>query len=518
MLYARINKEYVDEDALANRRVLGMYRKQNGLMYGKEQETSLKPQNLSGQLKYGIDSLFENFRNAVEQVLSADYNGDLTQQKGFEVIKKYNQLSSYLKNIINLKELTKEDQGQIEKQFIDMKDKLELFKKIATDNNFLDKDDIIDMVDKINKTTSTKQEIQKVSSKSTGMVTSIKNKNEALKTIKDAINTLDEVDINLKNNEIANNTKLEDLKKEYKRLFGFFTDADINPLEYALITSNSDALTILHKDILNDIEWFHDTKKELDDDGKYIKKVIKPKYVYPSLVDNNIYKMVGDKIEIAKASEINKLEEAFNTRDDVFKLDLVNINQQKQDILDIQDKWDIEEKTISPDTIRYRDTETTTFMAPVITDYEATYSALLLNNTLNETELAGAKIEIDNIVKKLRNYENVLINNILVFIDNEIKKLGGEIKVVTIQKAQKKTKKKAKTIVAKVTSNVKVNIIFTTYKHFKDEYIRVYKTTQSDPPTVYKVFAGDNINPQYISSRWKSYSSKDNAYKAAYFT
>ena len=102
MLYARINKEYVDDDELAKSRVREFYRKQNEVMYGEEKEERVGPEGLSSNLKYGIDSLFENFRNSVEQVLSADYNGDLTQQKGYEVIKKYNQLSSYLKNVINL--------------------------------------------------------------------------------------------------------------------------------------------------------------------------------------------------------------------------------------------------------------------------------------------------------------------------------------------------------------------------------------------------------------------------------
>ena len=99
MLYARINKEYVDDDELAKSCVREFYRKQNEVMYGEEKEERVGPEGLSSNLKYGIDSLFENFRNSVEQVLSADYNGDLTQQKGYEVIK----LSSYLKNVINLK-------------------------------------------------------------------------------------------------------------------------------------------------------------------------------------------------------------------------------------------------------------------------------------------------------------------------------------------------------------------------------------------------------------------------------
>ena len=136
MLYARMNKEYVNEDELAKSMVVSMYRKQNEAMYGETTETSTKPESLTSQLKYGIDTLFENFRNSVEQILSADYNGDITQQKGYEVIKMYNRLSSYLKNVINLKALSDTNQKAIEKQFDDMKEKLIVLKFFSEDNNF----------------------------------------------------------------------------------------------------------------------------------------------------------------------------------------------------------------------------------------------------------------------------------------------------------------------------------------------------------------------------------------------
>ena len=161
---------------------------------------------------------FENFRNSVEQILSADYNGDLTQQKGYEVIKKYNQLSSYLKNVINLKALSKEDQDAIEKQFDDMKEKLLLLKKIANDNNFIDKDDISDMVDTILKLKVMK-EIEKVSSKSPGIVAAVKGKSESVKQIEESINKLGDIDQLLQSPEIQTSTKLQDMKDEYKNLF-----------------------------------------------------------------------------------------------------------------------------------------------------------------------------------------------------------------------------------------------------------------------------------------------------------
>jgi len=87
MLYARINNEYVNDDELAKSRVREFYRKQNEAMYGEEKEERTSPGGLTSNLKYGIDSLFENFRNSVEQVLSADYNGDLTLQKSMKLLR-----------------------------------------------------------------------------------------------------------------------------------------------------------------------------------------------------------------------------------------------------------------------------------------------------------------------------------------------------------------------------------------------------------------------------------------------
>ena len=63
-----------------------------------------------------------------------------------------------------MKQLSPDDEETIKKSFNELKDKLELLKQIAIDNNFLDKEDIIEMVDKINETsTQPKQELEKVS-------------------------------------------------------------------------------------------------------------------------------------------------------------------------------------------------------------------------------------------------------------------------------------------------------------------------------------------------------------------
>ena len=87
-LSTRANNEYVNQDELAKRIAFERTISQVNKYYGDEKEVSIKPGQLTSQLRYGFDSLFENFRNAIEQVLAEEYNGDLTNQKTYEVIKK----------------------------------------------------------------------------------------------------------------------------------------------------------------------------------------------------------------------------------------------------------------------------------------------------------------------------------------------------------------------------------------------------------------------------------------------
>ena len=79
-LYTRANNEYINQDELENVLHLNVQYQVNKY-YGDEKEVSIKPGQLTSQLRYGFDSLFENFRNAIEQVLAEEYNGDLTNQK-----------------------------------------------------------------------------------------------------------------------------------------------------------------------------------------------------------------------------------------------------------------------------------------------------------------------------------------------------------------------------------------------------------------------------------------------------
>ena len=111
------------------------------------------------------------------KLLSATYHDDKVPAKSYEIIKKYNQLSSYLKNIVSMNKLSPEDELKIKTDFDKMRDKLNALKKLAVQNNFLDKQDLIEMCDKINGTTNEpKSEYDKVTGDTTNMTSVITSK------------------------------------------------------------------------------------------------------------------------------------------------------------------------------------------------------------------------------------------------------------------------------------------------------------------------------------------------------
>ena len=402
MLYARMNKEYVNEDELAKSMVVSMYRKQNETMYGETKESSTKPESLTSQLKYGIDSLFENFRNSVEQILSADYNGDLTQQKGYEVIKKYNQLSSYLKNVINLKALSDTDQKAIEKQFDDLKEKLMLLKQIAEDNNFLDKDDIADMVDKVTKISKSK-DLEKVSGKSTGLVENVQNKNTSVKQIEISINNLSDIDKLLNSPEIQNSTKLADMNLEYQTLLTFFSDPDLNPLETDMVQKNYDAVNTLKKFVEDSRNNFIDVKAKLQDSGNFIDNVLT--YGFDDLDDIKIEARVLDIATQNKALLINargaelkplKKTSAKNAVNTKYDLELEKLKPNKKGFI-----------ALVRDEKKERGREYTAEFKTLENEYQQTETYKKNLDALDENALRLEEKEMNDILAK---FENVKTN------------------------------------------------------------------------------------------------------------
>ena len=180
MLYANAkrNQEYIDEEELAKKIVFERTVKWVNKLYPDEQkEVAMKPASLTNLLQYGYDSVFESWKSSIEQLLSATYHDDKVPAKSYEIIKKYNQLSSYLKNIVSMNKLSPEDELKIKTDFDKMRDKLNALKKLAVQNNLLDKQDLIEMCDKINGTTNEpKSEYDKVTGDTTNMTSVITSK------------------------------------------------------------------------------------------------------------------------------------------------------------------------------------------------------------------------------------------------------------------------------------------------------------------------------------------------------
>ena len=265
-LSTRANNEYINQDELAKRIAFERTISQVNKYYGDEKEVSIKPGQLTSQLRYGFDSLFENFRNSIEQVLAEEYNGDLTNQKTYEVIKKYNQLSSYLKNIMNMKQLSDKDQEEIQAKFNELKDKLNLLKKIAIDNQFLDSDDIVEMVDKLNNVTADKkQEIKSVPATSAKMVKTLESKTDAESMINDNADLLKDVTAKLLDPQITASKKKADFNAVRDKIAQFFSDPNnLDPvLKYQDIKSNYDTLKLMSDDLSTDIKWFDENRGKI---------------------------------------------------------------------------------------------------------------------------------------------------------------------------------------------------------------------------------------------------------------
>ena len=180
MLYANAkrNQEYVDQEEMAKKIVFERTIKWVNKLYPDDnKEVALKPASLTNLLQYGYDSVFESWKSSIEQLLSATYHDDKVPAKSYEIIKKYNQLSSYLKNIVSMNKSSPEDELKIKTDFDKMKDKLVALRKLAIQNNFLDKQDLIEMCDKINGTTvEPKSEYDKVTGDTTNMTSIITSK------------------------------------------------------------------------------------------------------------------------------------------------------------------------------------------------------------------------------------------------------------------------------------------------------------------------------------------------------
>ena len=148
-----MNKEYVDEDELAKKIVFDRTLRFVNNLYGDEPEVSLQQDELTPTMQYSYDTLFEDFKGAINQVLESK-----DPEKSYLVIATYNKLSSYLKNVMNMNNLSQDDQAKIDKQFDSIKALLNKLKEFLRVHSFgIDSAEVIGIIDKINSSTSSRK-------------------------------------------------------------------------------------------------------------------------------------------------------------------------------------------------------------------------------------------------------------------------------------------------------------------------------------------------------------------------
>ena len=165
-----------------------------------------------------------------------------------------------------MKQLSDKDQEGIQAKFNELKDKLNLLKKIAIDNQFLDSDDIVEMVDKLNNVTADKkQEMKSVPATSAKMVKTLENKTDAESMINDSTALINEVSTNLQDQQIATSKKLKDFEDERDKIAQFFSDPNnLDPvLKYQDIKENYDTLKSISDDVSADIKWFDENRTKI---------------------------------------------------------------------------------------------------------------------------------------------------------------------------------------------------------------------------------------------------------------
>ena len=459
-LYTQINNEYINQDELAKRIAFERTISQVNKYYGDEKETSIKPGQLTSQLRYGFDSLFENFRNAVEQVLAEEYNGDLTNQKTYEVIKKYNQLSSYLKNIMNMKQLGDKDQEEIQAKFNELKDKLNLLKKISIDNQFLDSDDIVDMVDKINNvTTDKKQEMKNVPATSAAMVKTLESKTDAEKMINDSVALLDETATNLQDKEIATSKKLSDFKDEFDKISQFFNDPNLDPLEYPQIKTNYDTLKSISTDVSSDIKWFTENRAKIPTYIKEIKDNLKQTSDDMTEFIKKADDRVVDSIDQIKNDEFQKIADEFAEG----KISQQESDDQTDDINRLYDaKYYVDyRQKIDGVLNRYFQKLTTTELDPIVQNLAVIETKTATNVdllALDEDEITDILSELNKLNDTINKVLNVFITNSNAHLDKqpELKKTAPQVE--RKQKERSKPPKKIKKQIKKVVFQPYVKI------------------------------------------------------------
>ena len=335
------------------------------------------------------------------------------------------------------------------------------------------------MVDKINETSTTpKQELGKIPGTTISMVKAVQDKNEALKKIQNAVEKLEIIEQDLQDPNIANSTKLQSQQDEYTKLFDFFDDQNLNPLEFELIQQNYEAVENLETDVKNDIAWFIDTKQKIDVIYQELDDYEK-KQDLPNIDDALIEKLIREKTDEEVKDGIQALNVIFDALTDAEKQDPANIGQLKKDSDDVKDYWnDLVQKQFLPDALNdLAQWKTQTFLKMRGDLDNATLDGqgnMIDNDTLDENDLSNKENELNKIKTDLITEETTWLNNMIKGLGKQIIKLTKGVKKPPKTVNIKILRPKTSTAPPPLKSGVVVNPVYKDYASFRNAYIKAY--------------------------------------------
>lgn len=255
-LLNHIHNEYVDEDRMAKKEVIN---RTYNLIRAFQDER--KPKTAGQQtLMYQFDQLFNDFRNSVEGILREDLDANQNLNKSFEIIKKYNNLASYIQNIIKINTLPEQDEQLIQSRFKDIEPLLNELVAIANESGFIDRGELSAMVSRIKSLNFT----QVSASEKENMMSKIANKNELIQMLTNAqslIPTIRQQIDDLKSNASYVGQTDPALKNQYDTTIQDYLDTlteydqnfQIDMNKFKTIFSNSNATNHDQKAIMNEI-------------------------------------------------------------------------------------------------------------------------------------------------------------------------------------------------------------------------------------------------------------------------
>ena len=343
VLFRSINNEYIDEDLLANKEVIKRQFKHVTTASDKYLPASQLDQNMM----YNFDKLFEDFRSAVEGILSADFEDSLTLTKSYEIIKKYNYIASYLKNIVKLSSLNERDITLIQDKFKSMIPNLQNLYNVAVSKNFIDVGEIEAMLESIKN-----QMFHTVDSNVKNNIDSrVKDRNDTLSKVKEASTELQRLrDMIAIDPDLQNDANF---MQGVSKLETFFNDPDIKQM-FKTTTGDSAIDTEYRKKFITNIKEHFGKIEELKGKPEIIKALRrlydideKTQHMIAE-VEANLYDASGDPVltqvefdEVTEAKE--RFEQFHDYLHDPANVDTItkmNINEIKKMIHDLEPQND----------------------------------------------------------------------------------------------------------------------------------------------------------------------------------